>query len=253
MTPPLVEVQRLAKTYPAPFAPLARLRGKSPGPRTALVDVSFDIAPGEIVGLVGPNGAGKSTLLRILCGLLLPSDGTARVGGRDVVRERPRSREEVGAALSEDRGMSPRLSARENLRFFAALFGLSREEGERRINELAARLESSALLDRPFRTLSTGEKARLVLLRALLHRPRVLLLDEITRSLDPGASTRLRSQVVSEAADRGAAVLFASHDLQEVESMASRVLVLSGGRRAAFGPWAEVQSVAQNIFAGSRA
>lgn len=248
MATPLVEVVGLGKRYPPPFRPLAWLRGDRPGPREALVDVSFDIQPGEVVGLVGPNGAGKSTLLRILAGLLLPSAGTARVASCDVVAERPHSRREVGSALSEDRGLSGRLSARENLRFFAALFGLHGQPAHARIAELAERFEAVKLLDRDVRTLSSGEKARLALIRALLHRPKVVLLDELTRSLDPGAATRLRRQLVSEVSSHGAAVLFASHDLQEVEAITSRALLLEHGRAVAFGPWAQVQEPAQRVF-----
>ena len=249
MSAPLVEVRDLAKTYPPPFRPLHLLRGRRGEGRQALRGISFDIAEGEVVGLIGPNGAGKSTLLRILSGLLLPTDGSARVADLDVVKDRPHSRRALGAALSEDRGLSPRLSARDNLRFFAALFGLSRQDAEQRIAELGERFEAMRLLDRPVRTLSTGEKARLVLIRALLHRPKVVLLDELTRSLDPGASARMRTHVAREVAGRGAAVLFASHDLQEVESLASRVLLLDGGTCAAFGPFAEVKAHADQVFA----
>jgi ABC-type multidrug transport system ATPase subunit len=99
------------------------------------------------------------------------------------------------------------------------------------------------------RTLSTGEKARVVLTRALLHRPRVLLLDEVTRSLDPGAARRLRTRLLSDVAARGAAVLFASHDLAEVEAVAHRVLLLDGGRIAAAGPFSEVRPTAEAVFA----
>lgn len=248
MSHPLVEVSALGKLYPAPLRPLALLRGDRPPPRRALEGLSFDIAPGEVVGLIGPNGAGKSTLLRILVGLLLPSEGHARIAQRDVVLDRPHSRKDVGAALSEDRGLSPRLSARENLRFFAALFGLSPHEAAARIEELAARLEARALLDRPVRTLSSGERARIVLVRALLHRPKVLLLDEITRSLDPGAAKRVRRRVVRELAGAGHAVLFASHDLHEVAELASRVLLLDGGRKKVFGTFDEVRPVAEDVF-----
>lgn len=247
MGQPEIEVQELAKSYPPPFS-WRWLVGRREKPCLALRGVSFEVRGGEVVALIGPNGAGKSTLLRILSGLLLPSSGKARVAGLDVVSDRPRSRAVVGAALSEDRGLSARLSVRENLRFFAALFGLPRSEGERRIDELCQRLEASALLPRRVRTLSTGEKARVILARSLLHRPRVVLLDELTRSLDPGAAVRLRRQVLSEVAGAGAAVLFASHDLPEVEALASRVVLLDRGRAAAFGRYSEVKPVAEKVF-----
>jgi len=159
--------------------------------------VSFSVEPGELTALIGPNGAGKSILLRILAGLLLPSEGIARVAQLDVVRDRPRSRKVIGAALSEDRGLSPRLTVQQNLEFYSALYGLSSKQSTQRIRDLAERFEASALLAREVRTLSTGERARAVLIRVLLHRPRVVLLDEITRSLEPGAASRLRRQILA--------------------------------------------------------
>src|SRR5262249_3244031 len=150
--------------------------------REALRAVTFQARAGEVLALIGPNGAGKSTLLRILAGLLLPSEGRALIAQLDVVADRPRSRSLVGLALSDDRGLSPRLTVRGNLEFFAALYGVARSESTARIRELAERMEASALMDRPVRTLSTGEKARCVLIRALLHRPQLLLLDELTRA-----------------------------------------------------------------------
>jgi ABC-2 type transport system ATP-binding protein len=246
---PEIEVVALEKTYPRPFWPWARARGRKEAARQALRGLSFEVRAGEVVALIGPNGAGKSTLLRILSGLLLPSAGTARVASRDVVRERPGCRREVGAALADDRGLSPRLTARQNLEFFAALYAVPRDEVAPRVHELAGALETRRLLDREVRTLSTGEKARVVLMRALLHRPRVLLLDEVTRSLDPGAARRVRTRLLSDAAARGAAVLFASHDLAEVEAVAHRVLLLDAGRLAATGAFAEVRPTAEAVFA----
>jgi ABC-2 type transport system ATP-binding protein len=246
---PVLEVDRLGKRYPPPSFRRPWLRGRSKVGREALRDVTFQAGAGEVVALIGPNGAGKSTLLRILAGLLLPSEGSARVGHLDVVRDRPGSRAMVGLALGEDRGLSPRLTVRQNLEFFSALYGLGSQEAALRIDELAQRMEASALLSRPVRTLSTGEKARAVLIRVQLHRPKLLLLDELTRSLDPGAAVRLRSQIVAEAAVQGAAVLFASHDLMEVQSIASRVLLLAGGRTAAWGSYEEVQPLAAAVFA----
>jgi ABC-2 type transport system ATP-binding protein len=248
---PLLEVDRLAKRYPPPILSCSWLRSTSRLGREALREVSFEAGEGEVVALIGPNGAGKSTLLRILAGLLLPSGGSARIGQLDVVRDRPRSRGVVGLALSDDRGLSPRLTVQENLRFFAALYGLRSREAAARIAELSERMEASALLNRPVRTLSTGERARAVLIRVLLHRPKLLLVDELTRSLDPGAAIRIRGKMVSDAIGQGAAVLFASHDLAEVQSIASRVLLLAHGQAAAWGRYEEVKSVAGAVFSQS--
>ncbi len=243
-----IDVALLCKSYPPPLRLGAWLRGKREGPRTALDLASFQVGPGELVAVIGPNGAGKSTLLRILAGLLSPSGGTARVAGLDVVTGRPRSRQAVGAALGDDRGLAARLTVRQNLRFYAALFGMAAADADARIAELGGRLEATALLDRLVRTLSTGERARAVLARTLLHRPKVLLLDELTRALDPGAARRLRAQIRAEATGQGASVLFASHDLAEVESLASRVVLLARGKVVAFGTYAEVKPRADEVF-----
>ena len=252
---PVLEVERLTKRYPPPLWS-ARWLSASPslGPE-ALRDLTFQAEAGEVIALIGPNGAGKSTLLRILAGLLLPSAGLAQVAQLDVVRDRPRSRAVVGLALSDDRGLSPRLTVEENLRFFGALYGLSPAHANERMRELGERLEASALFHRPVRTLSTGERARAVLIRVLLHRPKLVLVDELTRSLDPGAAVRIRGELLADTAAHGAAVLFASHDLAEVESIASRVLLLAHGRPLAWGRYEEVRGIAGRVFAqtGERA
>jgi ABC-2 type transport system ATP-binding protein len=214
-----------------------------------LQDVNLKVRPGEILGIMGPNGAGKSTLLRILSGLLLPSTGAARVAGLDVVRDRPRSRARVGAALSDDRGLSGRLTGRQNLQFYGALFGLFGHVLNRRVDELAAQVGAERLVDRPVRTLSTGERARLILCRALLHRPQVVIVDELTRSLDPGAVKRVHAFIRRDVAGAGVAVLLASHDLQELKELASRVVLLSEGRLEAEGPYAHVLPRAEAVFA----
>jgi ABC-2 type transport system ATP-binding protein len=242
-----VEVESLHKQYPPRWS-LNRLRGRERA-CVALRDVSFAVQPGRVLAIIGPNGSGKSTLLRILGGVLLPTGGCARVTGRDVVRDRPWSRAGVGFASGDDRGLSSRLSVRENARFFGALYGLTGQETARRTAALAERLECAALLDRPVRTLSSGERARASLLRALLHGPKVLLLDEITRSLDPGASARIRARLRDEAAQLGIALVLATHDLREVESTAHQVLLLDGGAVGALGPWAEVRERADAVFA----
>ena len=243
--PAEVKVVDLGMRYPAPPW---RFPKSDTAMRQALRALSFQVMAGEIVALIGPNGAGKTTLLRILSGLLLPSEGTAEVAQLDVVRDRPRSRQHVGAALSEDRGFSPRLTVRQNLEFFGALYGLSSRETAERIEDLAARFEATQFLPREVRTLSSGERTRAVLIRVLLHRPRVVLVDELTRSLDPGAAVRLRQQILVEVAGRGAAVLFATHDLNEVQAIASRVLLLHRGEAAALGSFQAVKPSADAIF-----
>src|SRR5450432_1691331 len=150
----------------------------------ALAGVSFEVREGEAVGLLGANGAGKSTLLRILATLLLPTRGAARVAGFNTVNESREVRRRLGYHAGTDNGFYARLTVRQNLSFFGRLNQLSSAETNKRIAELAAQFRIQESLDRQVRTLSTGTVQRLSLVRALLHRPPVLLLDEPTRSLD---------------------------------------------------------------------
>jgi ABC-2 type transport system ATP-binding protein len=197
----------------------------------ALRGVSFRAEQGEAIALVGANGAGKSTLLRILTTLLLPSRGRVWVGGADVEREPARVRRQIGFHSGSDASFYARLSARENLRLFACLNNISRQEADKGIAELAEWLGLGEAMERQVRTFSTGMVHRLGLARALLHRPAVLILDEPTRSLDPLAAAEfrrfLRDEVIRR---RGATLLFASHTLLEIEQLAGRAVLLDEGR-----------------------
>ena len=201
----------------------------------ALAGVSFSVAPGEVLALIGANGAGKSTLLRILATLFLPTRGRAEVAGFDVTREPARVRRQLGYHTGADGGFYGRLSARENLEFFAALNNLPRSEASRNIARVADLLGLGTVLDRQVRTLSTGTVHRLGLARALLHGPRVLLLDEPTRSLDPLAAAEFRRFLKEDLVrQHGTTLLFASHTLAEVEQLADRVALLEEGRLLAW-------------------
>lgn len=211
----------------------------------ALRDVSFTVAPGEIVALVGANGAGKSTLLRILTTLLLPTRGHAWVSGVDLLRDPAGVRQQIGFHSGSDASFYARLSARENLRLFASLNNMSRSGADQGMAELADWLGLGDFLDRQLRTFSTGMVHRLGLARALLHRPAVLILDEPTRSLDPLAAAEfrrfLRDEVVGR---RGATLLFASHTLLEIEQLAARVVLLDKGRLLACDTVERIQASA---------
>jgi len=197
----------------------------------ALAGITFDVREGEAVALLGANGAGKSTLLRILATLLLPTRGSARVAGHDAVRDSRAARREIGYHSGGDLGLLPRLTGRENLLFFGQLNLLSREDCLSRIARISTQLRLEDALDRQVRTLSSGTVQRLSLARALLHRPRVLLFDEPTRSLDALAAAEFRRYLKSEVMKRGTvSLLFASHTLPEVEILADRVAVIDQGR-----------------------
>jgi sodium transport system ATP-binding protein len=196
----------------------------------ALRGVSFEVAQREAVALLGANGAGKSTLLRILATLLLPTRGSAQIAGHDTLREPAAVRRQLGYHAGSDSGFYPRLTARENLRFFGQLNHLSKTAISERIKSLAERFSVVEALDRQVRALSTGTIQRLSLLRSILHEPRALLLDEPTRSMDAIAASNFRRFLKGELISRrGTSLLFASHSMQEIEVLADRVAILQQG------------------------
>ena len=197
----------------------------------ALAGISFEVRPGEALALLGANGAGKSTLLRILATLLLPTRGRAQIAGHDAVRDSRVVRRQLGYHAGSDLGFYARLTGRENLRFFGQLNQLSAGVVARRITQLAEQFHLEEALDRQVRTLSSGTVQRLSLARALIHQPRVLLLDEPTRSLDAIAAAEFRRFLKSEILHGGeTTLLFASHALSEIELLADRIAVIDAGR-----------------------
>jgi ABC-2 type transport system ATP-binding protein len=229
---PAVSIQNLSKTYPVPFRRVrAFFRRPVKEPVEALRDVSFAINPGEIFGLIGRNGAGKTTLTKIVATLVQPTTGSVSVRGHDSVTDDEQVRREIGLSTAEERSFYWRLTSEQNLLFFARLHGLSDRTANQRIKELFAKLELEEVARRRFGELSTGNKQRLAIARALLSTPPVLLLDEPTRSLDPLAAERMREMIRSLAQqDPPVTILFTSHNLAEVETLCARVAIISRGR-----------------------
>ena len=200
------------------------------GTRTALHGVDLEIGHGEIVCLLGPNGAGKSTLLRILATILLPDAGEVIVGGHDAAREPLAVRRLIGFAMTDERSWYWRLTGRQNLEFFAAIYRIGRREARERIVDLLEEFQLTDVADRRFEGYSTGMRARLSLARAFLPAPSVLFLDEPTRSVDPVVAGRFRRDLTAATERRQLGVILATHDLHEASSIATRVLIMSGGR-----------------------
>jgi len=199
-------------------------------PVHALRGVDLRVEEGEIFALLGPNGAGKTTLLKIFGCLVLPDTGRALVRGEDTSNEN-RVKSSIGFVHSDERSFYWRLTARENLRFFATLYNVPRQEVDARIDSLLRQVDLLHAAERPFADFSSGMKQRVAIARALLHDPPILLMDEPTRSLDPAAALELRQFVVEELNRRhGRTILLASHNLREVEAMAGRVAILIRGR-----------------------
>lgn len=206
------------------------------GPVQALQGVDLDVAFGEIVAVLGPNGAGKSTLLRILGTTVIPDEGVAMVNGYDVVTAGPAVRRALGLVLGDERSWYWRLTGRQNLQFFAAVYGMTRRQAETRAQELLQDVGLAEAADKRFDRYSSGMRARMSLARALLTMPPVLLLDEPTRSLDPLSASEFGKKVRGLASEQGRAVLFATHDLHEAAATADRIVVLARGRVQAVAP-----------------
>lgn len=218
-------------------------------PIVAIERLDLAVETGRVTAIVGPNGAGKTTLLKLVGGLLLPTAGTLRVLGADSARNPERVRAAVGYCMTEGRSFFLRLSGRENLRFFAALHSLSGRARDERVAGLMDAMELTEVADRQVLSYSDGMKQRLALARALLGAPRVLLLDEISRGLDPRLRDKVHRHVRDLAAVDGVTLLMASHNLDEVKALAHRVLVMDRGRILADGTYDSVAPAVAEVFA----
>jgi ABC-2 type transport system ATP-binding protein len=203
------------------------------GPR-AVDGIDLEVAPGEIYGFLGPNGAGKSTTVLMLTTLLPPTAGTARVAGHDIIREGPEVRRAIGAALQEA-ALDPILTGREHMRLQTAMHGLPKEERRARGDELLARVGLREAADRKVGGYSGGMKRRLDLGLALVHRPRILFLDEPTTGLDVQSRTALWDEVARLASDDGVTVFLTTQYLEEADALADRVGIIDHGRIVAEG------------------
>lgn len=206
----------------------------------AVRDVSLQAADGRITGLVGPNGAGKSTTLRMLYTVLRPDAGDALIDGHSVVRSPLEAARRLGV-LAHGAGLYPNLTARENILYFAALHGLARHTARERAAELIALLEMEEFADRRARGFSQGQRVKTALARALVHRPRNLVLDEPTNGLDVMAVLALR-RLLAALRDDGHCVLFSSHVMQEVSALCDEVVVIAHGTVLASGSAGEIRA-----------
>jgi ABC-2 type transport system ATP-binding protein len=218
---------------------------KSYGPIEALRGVSFDIAPGEIVGLLGPNGAGKTTTIKILTGSLHPDEGSVHVNGRDVLEHTREVQGQIGY-LPETAPLYPELTVQGYLNMMAELRGIPEEKQRQRISEAVYATALADHLVRPIRELSKGFRQRVGLAQAIIHKPRLLILDEPTIGLDPTQVVEVR-RLIRRLAERST-VLLSTHILSEVEALCDRVIILINGRIRADAKLSELASTSDAIL-----
>ncbi|MFZ0545339.1 MAG: ABC transporter ATP-binding protein, partial [Candidatus Promineifilaceae bacterium] len=226
MTELAIETRNLTKTFEPPrgWRRLARRRGT-----TAVKDVNLTVETGELFGLLGPNGAGKTTLVKMLCTLILPTSGSATIAGYPMSRA-GHIRQHVGLVVTDERSFYWRMTARQNLQFFASLYGLHGNAANNRVQNVLEAVDLEEDAERPFSNYSSGMKQRLAIARSLLHMPRILFLDEPSRSLDPVATIRLHNLILDLMARQTMTIFLITHDLLEAEKLCGRVAVMDEGR-----------------------
>jgi sodium transport system ATP-binding protein len=212
---------------------------KTLGKNRVLRGISFQAQPGEIFGLLGPNGAGKTTTLRLISTLLSPDSGTVEVLGFDTRKAPEEVRRRIGV-VTADIGVYPRLSARENITYFAQLSEVRDSELKRRVDAVIERLDIHSFANQRAESLSSGQKQKLAIARAIVHDPFVLMFDEPTSNLDVLASREVREFMV-ESKDRGKCVIFSTHVLHDAERLCDRITILHEGQVVASGPTADVR------------
>ena len=214
----MIEFDRVTKRY---------------GLKTAVHELTLDIPAGELFAFLGPNGAGKTTTIKMMCGLLFPTSGTVRIGGFDLAAAGDRARELL-AYVPDQPFLYEKLTGREFLQFIADMYGLSPEEGRRRIDEVVALFKLEEFVDDLTERYSHGMRQRTVFASALVHEPGVLIVDEPTVGLDPHSVRRLKD-LLRRQANQGTTVFLSSHSLDVVEELADRIAIIEHGRLVACG------------------
>jgi len=233
----IIEIEGLCKRFPkrekkngTPFWSRLISGHREPKEWTVAVDgISLDIREGEIFGFLGPNGAGKTTTIKMLCTLLEPTSGTARVNGYDVSKQSSLVRQNLGAVLKGERSIYWKLTGKENLEYFAALYHIPRATAQKRVKDLLARFNLEDKADEYVERYSSGMKQRLAIAKAMLANPPVLLLDEPTVGLDPQSARNLR-ELILEIKQEGRTVLLTTHYMEEADQLCDRIGIIDLGQ-----------------------
>jgi sodium transport system ATP-binding protein len=195
----------------------------------AVDEISFEVSDGEIVGLLGENGAGKTTTLRMLATMLKATGGTAKINGFDIVNEHQKVRGQIGILFGGEVGLYDRLTARENIRYFAELNGMSKEQINKTIDKLTNTLEMGEYIDRRVGKFSRGMKQKVAIARSIVHEPSVMLFDEPTAGLDVTAA-RIVQDFIKKCKEENRSIIFSSHSMSEVEKLCDRIVIIHRGK-----------------------
>ncbi|MHA2102734.1 MAG: ABC transporter ATP-binding protein [Candidatus Hodarchaeales archaeon] len=233
MAKPIISARNLTKIYETKVGKL--FRKKTTRKVRALHDLSFDIEDGELIGLLGPNGAGKTTLIKILTQLLLPSSGSFVLNNiPGDIKFESKIKASIGAMLMGERGLYWKLTGRENLEYFCALYHISRQEVKDRINYLIGLLNLESLADRPVETYSSGQKMKFAFLRSLVSDPPILILDEPTIAMDVQGARELRKIIKEFHEEKSKTILYSTHIMTEAAELSDRALIIDKGELIAF-------------------
>ena len=243
-----IEVEQLSKEFipPLSFSKLLKLDFKHGKPTRSLVDISFSLPKGQVLGILGPNGAGKTTLLKIIATLILPDGGKVIISDNIVGKDDEKIKSLIGLATSEERSFYWRLTGIQNLNFYARLYGLNKSQTVSRIDQLFKLLDVD-YADRRFDFYSAGMKRKLALIRALLHNPEILLLDEPTKSLDYNSACQLQNFIKNEA-QKGKTIILATHNMEEAENLCNLFMILHQGHIYGLGT---LEKLRKNINSSS--
>ena len=245
----LIEVRDLRKVFTQNVGRASIWRKLIARPETtslvALDGLNLDVGEGEFFSLLGPNGAGKTSTVKILCTLLLPDGGSCRVAGLDVVRDAREVRRQIGVSIRGERSVYWRLTGRQNLEYFASLYGIRGRTARSRVEEVARVVGLEDRIDDYVERYSMGMKQRLAIGASLVHRPRILMLDEPTIGLDPHGARALRTLIREELCEaEGVTVLYTTHYMQEADDMSDRVAIIHQGRKVAEGTPSQMRDMA---------
>ena len=232
-----VDVRALSKSFSTKEGPILRKKKKS---LVAVDEISFSVPRGKIFGLLGPNGAGKTTIIKMLCTLITPTTGDAFINGYSIVKEPQKVRESLGVMLTGERTLYWKLTGRENLEYFAALYHLQHSDIRKRIDYLLQLLGLSDRENTVVENYSTGMRIRLSFAKALLNEAPVLLFDEPTASLDP-QSSRLIRDIIRDLKKDGYAVILTTHNMDEADALSDRVAIIDHGRIVRYGSPSELK------------